>query len=63
MPTYDYRCEDCGAVTESTRPMSQRNETPPCPECGSETHLVLLSAPVVPWFPGSTRIYKEKGKP
>lgn len=35
MPIYPYRCTECGHTKESLLDMSQRNETPFCPECGS----------------------------
>lgn len=43
MPIYEYRCEDCGELTE----MLQRFDDPPlgsCPECGGSVKK-LVSAP------------------
>lgn len=43
MPIYEYRCEDCGELTE----MLQRFDDPPletCPECGGSVKK-LISAP------------------
>lgn len=45
MPTYDFKCKECGGVSEfllksptDTNPLS-------CPECGSSKMEKLLSAP------------------
>ena len=35
MPAYDYKCEECGKVTEQFRTIQNRNNPEPC-ECGSE---------------------------
>jgi putative FmdB family regulatory protein len=35
MPVYEYTCEGCGHTYESIRPLSRRDDPPPCPECGS----------------------------
>ena len=43
MPIYEYRCQDCGELTE----MLQRFDDPPlesCPECGGSVKK-LISAP------------------
>lgn len=38
MPVYEYRCQDCHAPFELTRPMSESASTRDvrCPACGSE---------------------------
>ncbi|MEM9296127.1 MAG: zinc ribbon domain-containing protein [Planctomycetota bacterium] len=35
MPLYEYRCEDCGSLTETIRRMSDADETMACEACGS----------------------------
>lgn len=44
MPLYEYSCPDCGTRFEAMRRMSQRNEAPPCKECGSEKTKLALSS-------------------
>ncbi len=34
MPVYEYYCDRCQNTYDSIRPMSQRDDPPPCPECG-----------------------------
>ena len=37
MPTYVYRCEQCGDTFERTETISEHGTTmPPCPKCGSD---------------------------
>lgn len=36
MPTYQYRCEKCGAVFERVERMSEHAAAHKCPQCGSE---------------------------
>jgi putative FmdB family regulatory protein len=36
MPTYQYRCEKCGAVFERVEHMSEHAAAHKCPKCGSE---------------------------
>lgn len=36
MPIYEYRCEDCGEVTEGLRSMSSADEPIACEHCGSQ---------------------------
>jgi putative FmdB family regulatory protein len=35
MPSYTYRCQDCGAPFEKILPISQYNSQQDCPECDS----------------------------
>jgi putative FmdB family regulatory protein len=35
MPFYEYRCRDCGHEFEALRPMSERDDPSPCPQCRS----------------------------
>lgn len=45
MPTYDYRCTECGAQFEVYHRISA--QYPPCRRCGGGTKRVFLSAPAV----------------
>jgi putative FmdB family regulatory protein len=37
MPTYAYRCEQCGETFERTETISEHLKAkPPCPKCGSD---------------------------
>jgi len=40
MPIYEYKCEDCGKVSEF---FQQGQETPVCPDCGSSRLARLIS--------------------
>lgn len=44
MPTYDYACGDCGGF-DALRPLAERNEPAPCPECGGASPRVYATAP------------------
>ena len=44
MPIYDFKCNNCGYITEMMRKMSESNTTT-CPKCAQETFEKLLSAP------------------
>ena len=50
MPTYDYQCRSCGAVTEVIHPMSEDGPTV-CDRCGGELRRVLYPAGII--FKGS----------
>lgn len=41
MPRYDYRCRECAAVFELTRPMAQSAEPATCPEGHSDSTRLL----------------------
>jgi putative FmdB family regulatory protein len=43
MPTYDYRCDQCGTVFEARRSFSEDASSAPCPEDG--TGAVRLFSP------------------
>lgn len=47
MPIYEYRCENCGAVTEFLQKSVTVPETVTCESCGSGKVVKLLSAPNV----------------
>ena len=43
MPTYDYKCEECGKVFEVFRRFSELDEEVNCPNCGSEKTEMVFS--------------------
>ena len=45
MPIYDYRCDACGKTYDIFHKVREVEEDIQCPECGSEKHTRLLSAP------------------
>jgi putative FmdB family regulatory protein len=50
MPIYEYRCESCDArfeeyLSRSTKP------SPPCPKCGAESVVRLMSRINTEWLP------------
>ncbi len=45
MPIYEYICADCENEFEEL--VFSRDETPPCPKCGSKNVTKLMSAGVV----------------
>ena len=53
MPTYEYRCTDCGEHTEAFQKMSDAPLVK-CPKCGHETLKRLVSG-------GAGVIYKGEG--
>ncbi|MCM3606378.1 FmdB family zinc ribbon protein [Cupriavidus pauculus] len=46
MPTYDYRCHDCGTFTVM-RAMAQRDDPALCPDCGMAACRALVAAPAL----------------
>ena len=51
MPTYDYQCRECGAVTEVIH--SMREDGPSvCDRCGGELRRVLYPAGIIFKGPG-----------
>lgn len=42
MPIYEYKCSECGNGFEEL--VFSRDETPPCPQCGSTVVEKLMSA-------------------
>ena len=46
MPTYDYRCQDCGEAFDIRASMAAYSEglSPRCPECGSANAVRGFSA-------------------
>lgn len=45
MPYYDYRCIDCGSITEVKRSIHQREQSVSCGTCGSTNVKRLFSVP------------------
>ena len=45
MPTYDYRCKECGKVFEVFRRFSELHGKVNCPNCGSEKAQRVFSVP------------------
>jgi putative FmdB family regulatory protein len=41
MPLYEYRCTDCGAMTQYLRPVAQRNDPAFCPDCGAVAKRII----------------------
>ena len=52
MPTYDYKCENCGHTFEIFQSMKDEN-LKKCPECGKETLKRLIGAGAGLIFKGS----------
>lgn len=47
MPTYDYKCKECGKVFELLRHLSDIDKEVKCPNCGSEKTQRLFSVPQI----------------
>ena len=45
MPTYDYKCKECGKVFEVFRRFSELDKEVNCPNCGSEKAERVFSIP------------------
>ena len=45
MPIYDFRCQDCGEVSELRVPSYSASSTATCSSCGSHEVERLISAP------------------
>lgn len=50
MPLYDYRCANCGAVTEIRHGFNESHDAP-CAKCGGALSRVFNPAPII--FNGS----------
>jgi len=59
MPTYDYKCKECGRVFELFRHLSELDEEVKCPDCGSEKTERLFS---IPYIEGETVAGSGYGK-
>jgi len=43
MPTYEYRCEDCGKTFETIEHVEEHDTgQPACPDCGSDSTTQVL---------------------
>lgn len=54
MPTYDYRCDDCGGF-DALRSVSQRDLPADCPDCGGASPRVMSGAPRLALMADGTR--------
>ncbi|MFC1984953.1 zinc ribbon domain-containing protein [Chloroflexota bacterium] len=58
MPIYDFRCQECGKVSEFLLSSSSDSRTLDCPGCGSQHLERLISAPSLlkdkTYAPGTT---------
>jgi len=43
MPTYEYRCKDCGHEFERVEHLNEHQANHPCPSCGSRNTEPLLA--------------------
>ncbi len=41
MPFYEYKCRDCGTVTEVLRPIKSRDDVARCYRCGAATERIM----------------------
>ena len=41
MPTYEYRCSACGAVTSVLLRVTEHTRTRVCDHCGAEAHAIV----------------------
>ena len=54
MPTYDYRCDDCGGF-DARRSVGERDAPIACPDCGCVSARVLSAAPRLALMADGTR--------
>ena len=47
MPTYDYKCKECGKVFEVFRRFSDYDKEIKCPNCGSDKAERIFSVPQI----------------
>jgi len=59
MPTYDYKCNECGQVFEVFRRLSELDKEVNCPNCGSKKTERVFS---IPYIEGETVAGSEYGK-
>ncbi|MDH4222288.1 MAG: zinc ribbon domain-containing protein [candidate division Zixibacteria bacterium] len=45
MPIFEYKCEDCGKVSEVFQLKAKQENTIVCPDCGSNRMKRLMSSP------------------
>ena len=58
MPTYDYACPQCGGF-EAFRSLAARNDPLACPDCGTDSQRVFVTAPRLACVSSDTRIAME----
>lgn len=54
MPTYDYACPACGGF-DAFRTLAARNEAASCPDCGTASPRVFVTAPRLGLLEGGMR--------
>ena len=54
MPTYDYACAGCGGF-DAIRAVAQRDAPAACPDCGSASPRVFVTAPRLALMESGTR--------
>jgi len=62
MPSYNYRCEKCGDITEDIRAVADRHESDDCKSC-EKGKLLLTMEPVPFHFKGggwSKDLYQKR---
>ena len=61
MPIYEYRCSDCGEVSEILHKSYNTGEVA-CPACGSKGMEKLISTPATPVIKGGGEELRPCGK-
>ena len=59
MPSYEYRCLECGAITEILRPIKSRDDVTNCGRCGAATERIMSRFNTV----GPATLQKNKRNP
>lgn len=67
MPSYDFRCSQCGNIFEEFAPMNLVEEGVPCPSCPDSRAYRVLSMPGVNftgsgWMAKSIRMSRQKSE-
>ena len=55
-PIFEYRCRGCQAVTDATRPISNRRDPVACPRCGDDADLIMSQVA----FPNSKKAWSGR---
>lgn len=58
MPIYEYRCQDCGSLTERLEGIGGAERERICPSCGGGNLEKVLSAPS--YLPAGHRIQSQR---
>ena len=45
MPIYEYKCQDCGKISEIITSVARKNKDITCKNCGSKNVIKTISAP------------------